>query len=161
MRQTRFRSVLLAAGEGRRLGGCCKALLVWRDAPFLDHCLRALVRPGDAPPLVVVGRDEELLRRRFAAREDIEWVPNPRWRDGQTGSLQCALRRLVAEPSPADVAVIHLVDLPALRGATVDLLRAAWIDGPPDGSNPTSSAIRRAVSGWSPVTMITLVRGDF
>lgn len=123
-------SVILAAGAGSRIEGRCKALLPWRGIPFLEHVLGALSFPGDPLPIVVLGHRAAEVRAAFEGRNDLRWIENPRWAEGQTGSLQAALGELDGQ---VDAFFVHLVDLPTVKRETVLHLRRAWCHMGGDG----------------------------
>ncbi|HWC06282.1 MAG TPA: molybdenum cofactor guanylyltransferase [Gemmatimonadota bacterium] len=62
--------LVLAGGEGRRLGGP-KAWLEWRGTPLLLHVVRRLAGLADRPPLVAAGHGMELPPGPYDRVEDI------------------------------------------------------------------------------------------
>ncbi|UZJ58654.1 molybdenum cofactor guanylyltransferase MobA [Pseudomonas sp. KU26590] len=54
--------LLLAGGQGRRMGGRDKGLIVWRDKPFIEH-LYALVRPLTDDLIISCNRNREQYAR--------------------------------------------------------------------------------------------------
>ena len=57
----RVLAIVLAAGEGRRMGGP-KALLRLGETTFLAHACRLLARPGVASVVAVLGAEAERVR---------------------------------------------------------------------------------------------------
>lgn len=106
--------VLLAAGEGSRLGRP-KALVVFRGERLADRGVR-LLRDGGAEPVVVVtgAADVEML--------GVITVHNPGWQSGMGSSLAAGL---AAVPDDCAAAVIALVDQPLVGAAAVRRLIAA------------------------------------
>ena len=110
--------LLLAAGEGRRLG-TPKALVEIDGVRLTDRAVGMLHEAGCTPIVVVTG----------AARVDVAGavvVHNPDWRTGMGSSLRTGLSAL-APDCPA--AVIALVDQPKVTAAAVRRLREAYDAG--------------------------------
>ena len=110
--------VLLAAGEGKRLG-TPKALVELGGRRLVDRAVDQLRDGGTAPVLVVTGAVPVTVPGVIA-------VPNPDWRTGMGSSLAAGLRAL-----PADCAavVIALVDQPLIGPDVVRRLLAAYRAG--------------------------------
>ncbi|MCO5996599.1 nucleotidyltransferase family protein [Actinoallomurus rhizosphaericola] len=110
--------LLLAAGEGRRLG-TPKALVEIGGERLVDRGVRMLHEAGCTPIVVVTG----------AAAIDVAGaviVHNPDWRTGMASSLRLGLSAL-ADDCPA--VVIALVDQPRVTAEAVRRLRAAYAAG--------------------------------
>jgi CTP:molybdopterin cytidylyltransferase MocA len=110
--------LLLAAGEGRRLG-TPKALVEIGGVRLTDRGVRMLHEAGCTPVIVVTG----------AARVDVAGavvVHNPAWRTGMGSSLRAGLSAL-APDCPA--VVIALVDQPRVTAEAVRRLREAYESG--------------------------------
>jgi len=110
--------LLLAAGEGRRLGRP-KALLEFDGERLVDRALRML-REGGCDPVYAVSGAVQL--------EDVDAVvvANPRWRTGMGSSLRAGL---AAMPDEASAVVVALVDQPQLGPEAVRRLVAAHAAG--------------------------------
>jgi nicotine blue oxidoreductase len=110
--------VLLAAGEGTRLGGP-KALVEVAGTRLVDRGVMLLRDGGTAPVVVVTGAvDVPLL--------GVITVHNPAWRSGMGSSLAAGLAAL---PDSCAAAVIALVDQPLIGPGVVRRLVAAYLDG--------------------------------
>jgi CTP:molybdopterin cytidylyltransferase MocA len=110
--------LLLAAGEGRRLG-TPKALVTIDGTRLVDRGVRMLHEAGCTPIIVVTG----------AVRVDVAGavvVHNPDWRTGMGSSLRAGLSAL-APDCPA--VVIALVDQPNVTPEAVLRLREAHAAG--------------------------------
>jgi nicotine blue oxidoreductase len=106
--------VLLAAGEGSRLGQP-KALAVFQGERLVDRGVRLLRDAGTEPVIVVTGAaDVEML--------GVVTVHNPAWRSGMGTSLAAGL---TAVPGDCAAAVIALVDQPLVGAQAVRRLIAA------------------------------------
>jgi len=114
----RIAGVLLAAGEGTRLGGP-KALVEVAGTRLVDRGVALLREGGTAPVVVVTGAvDVPLL--------GVITVHNPDWRSGMASSLAAGLG---AVPDSCTAAVIALVDQPLIGPDVVRRLVAAYLDG--------------------------------
>jgi len=110
--------VLLAAGEGSRLGGP-KALVEVAGKRLVDRGVALLRDGGTAPVVVVTGAvDVPLL--------GVITVHNPDWRSGMGSSLAAGLEAL---PDACAAAVVALVDQPLIGPGVVQRLIAAYLDG--------------------------------
>ena len=110
--------VLLAAGEGKRLG-TPKALVELGGRRLVDHGIDLLRDGGAAPVLVVMGAV------RFSVPGVLS-VHNPDWPTGMGSSLAAGLRAL---PENCAAAVIALVDQPLIGVDAVRRLIAAYLAG--------------------------------
>ena len=100
--------VLLAAGEGSRLGRP-KALVEFGGQSLAERGVNLLRAGGADPVLVVTGAAPVRLDR-------IHTVHNDQWRTGMGSSLRAALRALTAAELPAGTAA----ELPAGTGGEPD-----------------------------------------
>jgi molybdenum cofactor cytidylyltransferase len=107
----------MAAGASSRMGRP-KALLELEGETFLERLI-GLLSPHCSPVLVVLGHQAETVRAGLKRAAEATFVLNPDFRRGQLSSLQCGLREL---PPDAEGVLFTLVDLPAVRAATVELL---------------------------------------
>src|SRR5512139_2108682 len=86
MGAVRVVAVVLAAGEGRRMGGP-KALLRLGEKSFLAHACALLARPGVASVIAVLGAEAGRVRAEGGLPADVPVVLNERWRDGMLSSV--------------------------------------------------------------------------
>jgi CTP:molybdopterin cytidylyltransferase MocA len=116
--ETRVAGVLLAAGEGRRLGNP-KALVELGGVRLIDRGVALLREGGTAPVVAVMGAAVvELL--------GVITVHNPDWRTGMGSSLAAGLGSV---PVSAEAAVVALVDQPLVGSGSVRRLIAAYRAG--------------------------------
>jgi CTP:molybdopterin cytidylyltransferase MocA len=116
--KTRIAGVLLAAGEGSRLGRP-KALVELGGIRLVDRGIALLRDGGTAPVVAVTG----------AAVVDllgVITVHNPDWRTGMGSSLAVGLGSV---PASCDAAVVALVDQPLIGPGSVRRLIAAYQAG--------------------------------
>ena len=132
--------ILLAAGEGRRMGRP-KALL--RDADGTSWLLRscAALDDGGCDQVVVVLGAGSAEARELLADVPVDVIVAPDWSRGMSASLRAGLGFLVE----GDVALLHLVDLPDVGPEVVarvlDSGRAAA------GGDPRDALARAAYAG--------------
>jgi nicotine blue oxidoreductase len=110
--------VLLAAGEGKRLG-TPKALVELGGRRLVDRGVDLLASGGTAPVVVVTGAVPLTVPGAVV-------VVNPDWASGMGSSLAAGLRAL---PTDCAAAVIALVDQPLIGAAVVRRLISAWLAG--------------------------------
>lgn len=110
--------VLLAAGEGSRLGRP-KATLELDGERLVDRGVRTLRDAGCSPVVVVTGAEPVEVIGAVV-------VPNPGWRDGMGSSLRAGLAAL---PPACPAVVVALVDQPLITSAAVGRLIAAYEAG--------------------------------
>jgi molybdenum cofactor cytidylyltransferase len=109
-------AVILAAGEGRRMG-CTKALLEFAEGEtFLRHLAGVFASSG----CEVLGVTGHPAARVAAAHPNLTTVENDGWEKGQLSSARVGIARALA--AKASVVLIHPVDAPAIRAATVRVL---------------------------------------
>jgi len=116
-----FGAVLLAAGAGRRMGGC-KALLDLGGRPALSHALDALRDGGVESVRVVLGHQAHDVKERVDL-SGCDVVVNPQPERGQTSSLRAGL---ALAPWATDAWLLHTVDHPLVEASDVAALLAAW-----------------------------------
>jgi nicotine blue oxidoreductase len=114
-------AILLAAGEGRRLG-LPKAALQLRKQWMLPHLVRSLRNGGaDKVHLVLSDRALDAIADLGDPGADREFV-NRDALAGRTGSIQTGWQQV-----PASAAVlVHPCDMPLLQASTVQALIRAW-----------------------------------
>ena len=113
---------MLAAGEGRRIGGP-KALLRIGAQTFLERSVERLARPGVAEIVAVVGHQAERVAGAVRLPAGARLVENTRHAEGMLGSILSGLA--AAEESGAEGVLLHLVDHPLVETASVDRVIAA------------------------------------
>jgi CTP:molybdopterin cytidylyltransferase MocA len=122
IRGVRVVAVVLAAGEGRRMGGS-KALVRMGGTSFLESCLAALDRPGVLERIVVTGHDAARVEAAVPAGPRVRIAHNAAWRDGMLGSVLRGLAE--ADALGADALLVHPVDHPLVEPETVDAVLSA------------------------------------
>jgi CTP:molybdopterin cytidylyltransferase MocA len=146
--------ILLAAGEGSRLGQP-KALVEVAGQRLVDRGSRMLRDGGAAPIVVITGAAPVDVRGALV-------VHNPAWASGMGSSLATGLSALQALPGECDAAVMALADQPLVGSESVRRLIAAHQAGASiavaayDGRPRNPVLIAR--EHWAEV--LTLANGD-
>ncbi|HET7403460.1 MAG TPA: nucleotidyltransferase family protein [Usitatibacter sp.] len=119
--RVRIGAVLLAAGEGRRMGGVPKALIRLQGVPLINRHLVALSGAGVDEVVVVTGFARAAVEE--AVRPfSIRLAHNERWQDGQPGSVRAGLAAL---EGPFDAIMVVLADQPLVgTGDLVEMIGA-------------------------------------
>jgi CTP:molybdopterin cytidylyltransferase MocA len=113
--------IVLAAGEGRRMGGHPKAGVLLRGAPLLEHAVSSLRRSGclDIAAVLPSGRPALVeLAQRLEARA----VVNPNPSHGMFSSVLIGLRHFFSEGTSIEAIAILPVDHPCVRHETISTL---------------------------------------
>lgn len=118
-------AIVLAAGEGRRMGGP-KALLPLGEATFAARTCELLAAAG-AEVVVVLGAEHERVRAEAGLAPGTQVAVNRRWREGMLTSVWCGLD--AAEALGADAVLLHPVDNPFVSPRTIDAVVAAVASG--------------------------------
>lgn len=106
-------AIILAAGEGSRLGGRAKALLNHQGRPLLDTVVNALLGGGCNEIVVVVGAYGDAVRA--ACPPTVSIVQNPDWPVGMSTSLKCGMEAVGDHP----IIAVSVVDIPGITPALV------------------------------------------
>jgi len=115
-------AVLLAAGEGRRMGGRPKCLLQLGGVPLVTRQLVALSGAGVDELVVVLGHHAEAIEPAVMAFP-VTLARNPRPADGQVSSLRTGLAALSGK---TDVVLVALADQPMVNAQDISTLIGAW-----------------------------------
>jgi nicotine blue oxidoreductase len=122
----RIAAIILAAGQGRRMGGP-KALLPAGTLSFLAHACCLYARPGIEAVIAVLGAETDRVRREAGIPPGVEVVVNPGWPQGMLSSVWRGLD--AAEALSADAVLLHPVDHPLVEPSTVDRVADALAQG--------------------------------
>ena len=122
----RVMAILLAAGEGRRIGGP-KALLSASGESFLARACARFSRAAVDGIVAVLGHDGPRVAAQAGVSSTVRLVQNPRYREGMLGSMLAGLD--AAEALGAGAVLIHPVDHPAVDGPTIDAVAGALRSG--------------------------------
>jgi molybdenum cofactor cytidylyltransferase len=126
--QRRVTAVVLAAGEGRRMGQS-KQLLPWGGTTVLGRTLENL-RASTVHDIVVVSGHKADAVKAIAGEQGLATVYNRDYAVGEMlSSLQVAVRQLAANRSAA---LVTLADQPMVRPGVIDLILDAYRKGKGD-----------------------------
>lgn len=117
----RIGAVLLAAGEGRRMGGVAKALIRLQGVPLISRHLVALSGAGVDEVVVVTGHARQAVEEQVRSYV-VTLAHNEAHSEGQQGSVRVGLAALSGPFDavivvPADQPLIGTGDLTELIGA--------------------------------------------
>ena len=152
-------ALVLAAGEGRRLG-TPKALVSVGGELLVDRAARVAREAGCAPILVVLGAAADDVVRR-ASLDGAVVVVNDGWSEGIGSSLRCGLSALSDQHAPA--ALVLLVDQPGIDAGVATRVIDTWGETgaaavvPTYGGQPRNPVLLSATV-WPAVA--ELARGD-
>lgn len=127
--------LLLAGGQGRRMGGRDKGLIAWRDKPFIEH-LHDLVRPLTDDVIVSCNRNREHYAHYADQLVEDEQQDFPGPYAGIRGGLAVAKH---------DYLLVIPCDMPLLDRALLEGLRQTAAD------NPAVPVMVRQGEQWEPL----------
>lgn len=121
---TRLRvgAVLLAAGEGLRMGGVAKSLITLQGVPLINRQLIALSGAGVDEVVVVTGHAREAVEAAVASFP-LTLAHNAGFSEGQQSSVRVGLNALGAK---FDAVLVLLADQPLIAAADLTELIAAF-----------------------------------
>jgi CTP:molybdopterin cytidylyltransferase MocA len=124
--RVKIAAIVLAAGEGRRMGGP-KALVPIGETTFLAHVCRLFERPSIAAVVAVLGAESERVRALANLPDAVRVEVNEDWKDGMLSSVWRGLD--AAEALAADAVLLHPVDNPLVVPVTIEAVASALATG--------------------------------
>ena len=121
-RAPRVAAVILAAGQSRRMGRVNKLLAPVDGKPMVRWAVEAAIASSAEPVIVVLGHEAAKVRAALAGL-DANFVDNPDYADGISGSVK---RGIAAAPDSADGVLVCLGDMPRVTAGEIDRLIAAF-----------------------------------
>jgi CTP:molybdopterin cytidylyltransferase MocA len=118
----RIGALLLAAGEGRRMGGVAKPLIRLQGVPLISRQLVALSGAGVDEVVVVTGYARHAVEDQVRSFI-VTLVHNAAHADGQQGSVRLGLGAL---SGPFDAVIVMPVDLPLIGAGDLTELIGAF-----------------------------------
>jgi CTP:molybdopterin cytidylyltransferase MocA len=115
-------AVVLAAGQGARMGGVAKSLIRLQGVPLINRQLIALSGAGVDEVVVVTGHAREAVEAQVQTFP-VTLAYNPAYADGQQGSVRVGLAALNGK---FDVVFVVLADQPLIGSADLTELIAAF-----------------------------------
>ncbi len=119
-------AIILAAGEGRRMGGVAKSLLRIKDEPLISRLMTTLHDAGVNEVLVVTGTHHDAIAA-VVLPMGARVVRNPWPEDGQQSSVRLGLESAALS---ADALLMVLCDQPLVNAADIQELLAAFTAHP-------------------------------
>lgn len=118
----RIGAIVLAAGQGARMGGMAKSLIRLQGVPLINRQLIALSGAGVDEVVVVTGHAREAVEAQVQTFP-VTLAYNPAFADGQQGSVRVGLAALHGR---FDVVFVVLADQPLIGAADLTELIAAF-----------------------------------
>lgn len=118
----RIGAVLLAAGEGTRMGGVAKPLIQLQGVPLINRQLIALSGAGVDEVVVVTGHAREAVEAQVQSFP-VTLAHNPAYAEGQQGSVRVGLAALSGN---FDAVFVVLADQPLIGSGDLTELIAAF-----------------------------------
>jgi molybdenum cofactor cytidylyltransferase len=100
--------------------GQLKQLMEWKGKPLLWYPIQAAKTAGLSPLVVVIGSSADKIREELLD-EEVAWINNPKWQEGQSSSLVAGLE---AVASSCEAAIFFLADMPLIAESLVEALLA-------------------------------------
>lgn len=114
--------VILAAGEGARLGGVAKALLARGEGTFLSAIVNTARTAGVTDIVVVVGSPHGAAVAEAARALELRVVENPEPARGMASSVALGFAAIATSPTSVEAAYLWPVDHPGVTPATLRAL---------------------------------------
>ena len=118
----RIGAVLLAAGEGTRMGGVAKPLIRLQGVPLVSRQLVALSGAGVDEVVIVTGHARQAVEAQVRTFP-VTLAHNAAYREGQQGSVRLGLAAL---SGPFDAVLVVLADQPLIGADDLTELIAAF-----------------------------------
>lgn len=127
------RGLVLAAGQGRRMGGPKALVRPVADGPtFVESAVEVALAGGCAGVTVVVGAAGDEVTRVVEGRAwpaEVDVVPCPDWAEGMGASLRAGLAGVAGRPD-VEAVLVTLVDLPDVGPDVIDRLLTSPVPSP-------------------------------
>jgi molybdenum cofactor cytidylyltransferase len=118
----RVAAILLAAGEGKRMGGVAKPLITLQGVPLIKRQLIALSGAGVDEVVVVTGHAREAIEEQVKSFP-VTLAHNPDYALGQQASVRVGLQAL---SGAFDAVYVVLADQPLIAAADLTELMSAF-----------------------------------
>ena len=120
MSPKRIGAVILAAGGSSRFGQP-KQLIPFRGKSLIRRTVDAASQAGCSPVVVVIGRDDEKLRRELN-HAGVVTVENAQWQRGIGSSIRCGIHGLINSSADIEATVLLVCDQPAVDVRVIERL---------------------------------------
>ncbi|HEX3619454.1 MAG TPA: nucleotidyltransferase family protein [Candidatus Udaeobacter sp.] len=115
-------AVILAAGGSSRFGQP-KQLIRFRGESFVRRIIDAACEAGCSPVVVVIGSEDETLRRELDHAGAVT-VQNQQWQRGIGSSIRCGIQGLINSLPDVEATVLLVCDQPAVDVVVIERLIA-------------------------------------
>lgn len=148
----RIGAVLLAAGEGTRMGGVAKSLIRLQGVPLINRQLIALSGAGVDEVVVVTGHARDAVEAQVQSFP-VTLAYNPDYQAGQQSSVRAGLAALIGS---FDAVFIVLADQPLIGAGDLTELIAAF------KKRPAGNVLVPVVNGQrgNPILLDGIARAD-
>lgn len=148
----RIGAVLLAAGEGTRMGGVAKSLIRLQGVPLINRQLIALSGAGVDEVVVVTGHARDAVEAQVQSFP-VTLAYNPAYQTGQQSSVRAGLAALIGN---FDAVFIVLADQPLIGAGDLTELIAAF------KKRPAGNVLVPVVNGQrgNPILLDGIARAD-
>ena len=113
----KIRSIILAAGESKRMG-FPKMLLKFNGKTMIEKVLDNVAESDSDSILVVLGAGREELTD-LVRKYDVKYCYNENYRDGMLSSVQCGFKNL---PADTEAAMVFQGDQPFITPAVINMV---------------------------------------
>ena len=118
----RIGAVILAAGGSSRFGQP-KQLIPFRGKSLVRRIIDAACEAGCSPVVVVIGSEEQKVRREFD-HASVVMVQNQQWSRGIGSSIRCGIEALTNSSPDVEASVLLVCDQPAVNARVIQRLIA-------------------------------------
>lgn len=112
--------MILAAGGSSRLGQS-KQLIPFRGRTFIRRIIDAASEAGCSPVVVVIGSEDQKLRREFDPASVVA-VQHQEWQRGIGSSIRCGIEALTDSSPAVEATVLLVCDQPAVDAHVIQRL---------------------------------------
>lgn len=124
----RIVSVILAAGEAKRMGKT-KQLLPWGKQTLIEHAIHQHLKAGVSDVYVILGADSERIKKQIK-NLPVRILENKDWKSGLGTSIAAAARHLIGNDTKIDGLLIALTDQPLLDSDYLNLFIQSFNKNP-------------------------------
>ncbi len=124
--------------------GRTKQLLAFEGRPVLSHVIAAAHGARVDEVVVVLGYEAASVREALGPIDDVRFVENPHFADGQSSSLSLGLDALDAR---SQAAVVLLGDQPTITSSDIDRVVDAYCDGEAVAARAVYESAGKTING--------------
>ena len=87
-------SILLAAGQSKRMQGENKLLKKYKNRPLINHILKSLIKSKVNKIIIVLGYENKKIKKIALKSKKIIFVVNSQYLKGISTSIKCGLKKI-------------------------------------------------------------------